>query len=465
MIRTSKAAVLGLIVVIACLSFWLDPEIAAPRVAIGLTSLLTLATQFNNAQKDLPPVAYIKALDKRAKKIPRLSKRIGTFTLVNITMYNLDEYSSKHFHPKYCDMFAAMVTVIFDDNDNEKWLKSLMPKLIPQDFAIENNYAAYWFDPRLKPLETISDYEFKKNTRRSLELPHEFFEQLWRPSTKTMDFICTFNLKLYPFDIQECSVDIEMGTYAVTDNCNKIKSFTEIHLYNNKLKVEIYLDEHDKIEIPPQYKLLSYKIISCRNVVNDSKVQTSGPVPGTKRDCYKLVFKLRRNINSFIILIYIPSGLIVVIACLSFWLDPEIAAPRVAIGLTSLLTLATQFNNAQKDLPPVAYIKALDVWMFFCMFFVFATLVEFTASNYIRRNKNKVNETRNQQYTSSLLRFKMSMANQKNNKKNRAKKFPRLSRVLHVNNIDKIAMILFSMAFLIFNSAYWYIYITEYYAV
>ena len=39
-----------------------------------------------------------------------------------------------------------------------------------------------------------------------------------------------------------------------------------------------------------------------------------------------------------------------------------------------LLTLITLSIGAQTSLPRVSYIKAIDVYMFVCLFFVFATL-------------------------------------------------------------------------------------------
>ena len=40
-------------------------------------------------------------------------------------------------------------------------------------------------------------------------------------------------------------------------------------------------------------------------------------------------------------------------------------------------------------LPPVSYVKAIDVWMFVCLLYVFAALLEFAYVNVLMRRKNK----------------------------------------------------------------------------
>ena len=43
---------------------------------------------------------------------------------------------------------------------------------------------------------------------------------------------------------------------------------------------------------------------------------------------------------------------------------------------------ATQNQQSQSSLPPVSYIKAIDVWMSSCTVFVFASLLEFGVVNH-----------------------------------------------------------------------------------
>lgn len=46
-----------------------------------------------------------------------------------------------------------------------------------------------------------------------------------------------------------------------------------------------------------------------------------------------------------------------------------------------LIFTATQNTQSQQSLPPVSYVKAIDVWMSSCSVFVFLSLMEFAVVN------------------------------------------------------------------------------------
>ena len=88
-------------------------------------------------------------------------------------------------------------------------------------------------------------------------------------------------------------------------------------------------------------------------------------------------FRFDRLLGNHLIQTFAPCSLVVSLSWFSFWLELDAISARVSLLVTTMLTLVTQFSGLKADFPPVAYIKAVDIWMAGCMVFVFAALGEF----------------------------------------------------------------------------------------
>lgn len=90
--------------------------------------------------------------------------------------------------------------------------------------------------------------------------------------------------------------------------------------------------------------------------------------------------------------IIIPTLLIVALSWVSFWLRPEFATARVGLGMTAVLTMLTLITTTNNSMPKLGYIKALDIFFYFCLIMVFASVVEYVIV--LRQaKKNKQNPT------------------------------------------------------------------------
>uniref|UniRef100_T1JD85 Neurotransmitter-gated ion-channel transmembrane domain-containing protein n=1 Tax=Strigamia maritima TaxID=126957 RepID=T1JD85_STRMM len=331
-----------LIVMLSWISFWLNVDLAAPRVALGQTSLLTLAAQFNSLQNNLPPASNVKAIDiwmfvcifmsfasileyalaVNYKKLPlqqqsRQRSKIGLYNHnrkvklffeknkeICAQTRSVDSWA-KIIFPFELLACAAVLTVNqrfgFLSPVSVAWslqIKGIL-KLSAKDmeFSVDVELITFWQDNQLQTSHTKTD-EFKI-------LPKEITNKLYK---KKINFNCIFDLSLYPFDVQICHMDV------------------------------------------------------MQNI------------------CFSYTFEFERTILQNVLLIFLPSFLIVMLSWISFWLDVDLAAPRVALGQTSLLTLAAQFNSVQHSLPPVSTVKAIDVWMFTCILMAFASILEYAVA-------------------------------------------------------------------------------------
>ncbi|ODM99977.1 Glycine receptor subunit beta-type 4 [Orchesella cincta] len=98
---------------------------------------------------------------------------------------------------------------------------------------------------------------------------------------------------------------------------------------------------------------------------------------------------LRRKLSYHLIQTYLPSTLFIIVSWLSFLVPPESVPGRMALCMTTLLTLTAMFSAVRQNTPNVSYVKALDIWMVVCIIFVFLTLVEYTVLLKLKSKKPK----------------------------------------------------------------------------
>ncbi|XP_012944642.1 glycine receptor subunit alphaZ1 [Aplysia californica] len=138
-------------------------------------------------------------------------------------------------------------------------------------------------------------------------------------------------------------------------------------------------------------KLPQFQFDDTQNVDCTKEYKETG---GSNYTCIRADFYLSRSYGYYVAQVYIPSVLIVSLSWVSFWLDIEAVPARISLGLLTVLTMTTQSANARAHLPRVSYIKAIDVWMATCLFFVFAALIEFAYVNVNSRvEKRRTNQS------------------------------------------------------------------------
>uniref|UniRef100_T1JG08 Neurotransmitter-gated ion-channel ligand-binding domain-containing protein n=1 Tax=Strigamia maritima TaxID=126957 RepID=T1JG08_STRMM len=187
--------------------------------------------------------------------------------------------------------------------------------------------------------------------------------------------------------------------------------------------------------------------------------------------CLRAEFVLERSVGYHLVQSYLPTTMIVIVSWVSFWLDNHAIPARVTLGVTTLLTISSESTGIRAHLPPVSYVKALDVWMGTCTTFVFAALIEFTVVNYLFRKKEASNT--NTSKTSGIHRHfpkcnKCLMHSSALSEKSRSSSAPRSAEMeirlvtasyiksrLLAKKIDCTCRVAFPLAYLFFNIFYW----------
>ncbi|XP_043207383.1 glycine receptor subunit alphaZ1-like [Amphibalanus amphitrite] len=264
------------------------------------------------------------------------------------------------------------VTVMTLDSINEESMT----------YAADIFFAQSWMEHRLRfPSNMSSDYRLlpvswlnniwqpdsyfknaKQVTFQEMTIPNHY---IWLHHDKTILYMvkltlvlsCAMNFKRYPHDTQKCAMKIESISYTTDDL---------IFVWDPKVPLVV-----DHIELP--------QLDLVKNTTGDCTQQYATG----NFTCVQVVFTFKRRLGYYLFHTYIPTCLIVIMSWISFWVRPEAVPARVTLGVTSLLTLTTQHSNSQKALPPVSYIKAIDIFMSSCLVFVFLSLIEYALVNII----------------------------------------------------------------------------------
>ncbi|XP_066584105.1 gamma-aminobutyric acid receptor subunit beta-like [Prorops nasuta] len=188
----------------------------------------------------------------------------------------------------------------------------------------------------------------------------------------TTTLACMMDLHYYPLDSQNCTVEIESYGYTVLD----------VVMYWKETPVRGV----EEAELP-QFTIIGYE-------TNDRKERLATGI----YQRLSLSFKLQRNIGYFVFQTYLPSILIVMLSWVSFWINHEATSARVALGITTVLTMTTISTGVRSSLPRISYVKAIDIYLVMCFVFVFAALLEYAAVNYTywgarAKKKSKKKET------------------------------------------------------------------------
>ncbi|XP_032131163.1 gamma-aminobutyric acid receptor subunit rho-2 isoform X2 [Sapajus apella] len=94
-------------------------------------------------------------------------------------------------------------------------------------------------------------------------------------------------------------------------------------------------------------------------------------------------FTLRRHIFFFLLQTYFPATLMVMLSWVSFWIDRRAVPARVSLGITTVLTMTTIITGVNASMPRVSYVKAVDIYLWVSFVFVFLSVLEYAAVNYL----------------------------------------------------------------------------------
>ncbi|KAM7431898.1 Gamma-aminobutyric acid receptor subunit alpha-4 [Porites harrisoni] len=160
---------------------------------------------------------------------------------------------------------------------------------------------------------------------------------------------CEMNLQDFPLDHQECVLKFISYAYNTSD--------------------VVYWWAKDNVEIEKK------TVAQFQN----EKVHLSKTVEQYITGNFSMLsvsFTFHRSIGYYVMQVYAPDVLVVAISWTLFWVDKNDMNTRMAVGVTTILTIVFLLGSANTSLPRVSYAKAIDWYLMVSFAFIFAALVE-----------------------------------------------------------------------------------------
>ncbi|XP_028293627.1 gamma-aminobutyric acid receptor subunit rho-2a [Gouania willdenowi] len=273
---------------------------------------------------------------------------------------------------------------------------------VDMDFTMTLYLRHYWKDERLS---------FTSSTNKSMTFDGRLVKKIWVPDVffvhskrsfihdtttdnimlrvfpdghvlyslrVTVTAACNMDFSRFPLDSQTCSLELE--SYAYTDE--------DLMLYWKSGDESLSTD--DRISLS-QFLIQKFHTTSRLAFYSST---------GWYNRLY-INFTLRRHIFFFLLQTYFPATLMVMLSWVSFWIDRRAVPARVSLGITTVLTMSTIITGVNASMPRVSYIKAVDIYLWVSFVFVFLSVLEYAAVNYLstvqdRRERKKRERARSQ---------------------------------------------------------------------
>merc|ERR1719419_1695541 len=97
----------------------------------------------------------------------------------------------------------------------------------------------------------------------------------------------------------------------------------------------------------------------------------------------------REKKTQFLIQVYLPSAMFVIVSWVSFLIKPEVVPGRMALLVTLFPVLINIFNSVREQAPISSRLNAIDLYLVVCIFLVFGALMEYAVILFMLKKRRK----------------------------------------------------------------------------
>ncbi|XP_013404995.1 glycine receptor subunit alpha-1 [Lingula anatina] len=318
------------------------------------------------------------------------------------------------------------------------------------DFTAEIYLRQYWMDPRLAdngsfglPIsltasETVSsiwkpDLYFlneKSAKLHSVPSPNILLRiwptgQILYSQRLSLTIGCQFDFFNFPMDVQICKLEMQSYAYSTDD----------LHFRWHEPPIDFRKSDLNF----PEFELIDIEV--------DKSIEEHQATGNYSR--LIVAVRIKRDSRPYIINIYVPSTVVVILSFMSMWIDPRAVPARVTIGIITVLTTMTQSVNIQQELPKVSYVKAVDVWLAACLVFVVGAMLQYALVNVLLQREADRNKKEPHHAVNRVNPEALSMTDTP----------APLVSYWSPGKVDMFGRVVFFVGFAVFNLFYWLFYV------
>lgn len=270
-----------------------------------------------------------------------------------------------------------------------------------QSMMISMYFAVSWLEPRLQINNTAVEWgEDRTGPMNQVNESPETLKYLWYPEleiygletftrqkvlkemsgvrimkNKTINYelnvhitiSCQMNFDDYPLDAHACQ--FQVGSYYDTEEVVKCNAHFIYDVHRQRSLQHLIQIE----ELPSHFKTVR--------------------LPSGVYSAAGFQVKLQRKQMQFVVQVYLPSAMFVIVSWVSFLVKPEVVPGRMAMLVTLFLVLINIFNSVREQAPISSSLNAVDLYLVVCIFFVFAALIEYAVILLLLKKRRKPRRT------------------------------------------------------------------------
>jgi len=266
-----------------------------------------------------------------------------------------------------------------------------------QTMSISMYFGVSWLDPRLTINYTASEWrEVKTGPKDEVNVSPESLKYIWYPE-----------LEIYGLEkfgrqrvLKEMSgvrirrnktIHYELGV-RITISCRMMFDDYPLDAHTCQFQVGSYYDTNKTVKCSSEYVYDESRQRSLQHFIEFEPLpekDTSVVLPSGAYAACGFQIRLVRKTMQYLVQVYLPSCMFVVVSWVSFLIKPEVVPGRMALLVTLFLVLINIFNSVRERAPISSRLNAIDFYLVICIFLVFTALLEYAVILLLLKKRRK----------------------------------------------------------------------------